>query len=320
MSGRTEQGAYGNRLGGVFGMDETPVLTTRVLQKSTVAVTEIKCPRNFGRTAPIPREDAYLIALQLRACHDHDLFFDGRKVRPKDFFAGVTSIYDLRRDPVADMRDPGHSLMFYMPRYALDSVTSEGGAPRLGDLRDQPGVGIDDPVVRHLLSALLPAVAKPDQAHALFLDHVALALMVHVAQAHGGLDVMRRLPRGGLARWQELRAKEVMSSNLSEEISLNRLADECGLSVRHFARAFRQSTGVPPHRWLLKHRVDRAKELLSIRALRLADIALTCGFADQSHFTRVFTALVGASPNAWRRAIGAAAVHPIANARAERTS
>ena len=80
-----------------------------------------------------------------------------------------------------------------------------------------------------------------------------------------------------------------------------RLAEECGLSPRHFARAFRQSTGVPPHRWLMRHRVQRAKELLRRQALSLADIALRCGFADQSHFTRVFSREVGFSPGQWRR-------------------
>jgi AraC family transcriptional regulator len=139
----------------------------------------------------------------------------------------------------------------------------------------------------------------------LFLDYVVLALSAHMTHVYGGMHAIRGLPRGGLAPWQERRAKELMSATLYGEIPLSRLATECGLSVRHFARAFRQSTGIPPHRWLLQHRVDQARALLSNRALSLADIALSCGFADQSHFTRVFTAMAGASPGAWRRVAGA---------------
>lgn len=101
--------------------------------------------------------------------------------------------------------------------------------------------------------------------------------------------------------------KELLRANLKEELPLNRLATECDLSVRHFARAFRQSTGAPPHRWLLKHRIDCARELLSNRALSLTDVALVCGFADQSHFTRVLTAMVGVSPGVWRRVNGVSA-------------
>lgn len=297
-----EKGAYGNRLGEAFSVRDPRTLITRELHKSTMAVTELRCDRpNFGKTAPIPGEDAYLVALQMRACHDHDLYFDGRKIRPMNWGAGVTSIYDLRRDPVADIRDPFHSLMFYLPRKALDTMAYESGAPRIGDLRDQPGVGIDDPIIRHLLSSLLPIAGKPQEGHPLFLDHVASALTVHMACVYGGMNTKRGMPRGGLVPWQERRVKELMSETLSEEVPLSRLANECGLSVRHFTRAFRHSTGSPPHRWLLKHRVDRARELLTNRALSVPAVALSCGFADQSHFTRVFTAMVGVSPGLWRR-------------------
>jgi len=285
------QGAYGSRLGRAFRRPRAPALATRVLQKSTLAVTELKCDDpGFGRTAPIPPEEAWLIALQIRACPDHDLYF-----------AGVTSIYDLRRDPIADIRDPYHSLMFYLPRAALDMIAAEAGAPRIGDLRHRPGVSIDDPIVRDLLSSLLPAMTNPGEAHPLFLDHVALALTAHVACVYAGMNPNAGLPRRGLAPWQERRAKELMMAFIDEALPLSRLATECGLSVRHFARAFRFSTGLPPHRWLLHHRVERAKELLQRKALSLADIAAFCGFADQSHFTRVFTRIVGASPGSWRR-------------------
>lgn len=288
-------------------MNATSVLTTRVLQQqSTIAVTEVNASGISARQRRSHERSAYFIALRLRACRDHDLYFDGRRVRPKNFSATAASIYDLTRYPVADIGGLGHFLMLYTPWHALESVANEPGAPRAGHLCDEPGTGIDDPVVRHLLSALLPALTKPDQVHALVIDHLALALTVHVAQVYGGPDIIRKVPRGGLAPWQERRAKELMSANLHEEMPLSRLGAACGLSVRHFARAFRQSTGIPPHRWLRKHRIERAMELMNSRALPLADIALSCGFADQSHFTRVFTALVGTSPNAWRRTIGAA--------------
>jgi AraC-like DNA-binding protein len=107
--------------------------------------------------------------------------------------------------------------------------------------------------------------------------------------------------RGGLAPWQLRRAEALMSENLSVQVPLDQVAEECGLSVRHLARAFRQSTGVPPHRWLLDRRVKRAKELLPDSKLSLSDVALACGFGDQSHFTRTFTASVRLSPGAWRR-------------------
>ena len=107
--------------------------------------------------------------------------------------------------------------------------------------------------------------------------------------------------RGGLAPWQERRAKELMSTHLGREISLAFVAGECRLSVSHFARSFKQCTGKPPHRWLLENRVERAKELLTDAGLPLAEIALECGFSDQSHFTRVFSRIAGTSPGTWQR-------------------
>ena len=109
--------------------------------------------------------------------------------------------------------------------------------------------------------------------------------------------------RGGLAPWQERRAKEILCANLDGRMPLNEVARECRLSVSHFSRAFRRSTGAAPHNWLLTRRVDLAKEKLRDDRLSLLDVALACGFADQSHLTRVFTRMVGVSPGAWRRAL-----------------
>jgi AraC-like DNA-binding protein len=275
-----------------------------------MAVTELKCDQpGFGMTAPIPTEDAYLIGLQFRPCLDHDLYFEGRFVKPTNWFSGALTIYDLRHSPIADIRDPYHCLMFHLPRTALDAIAYEAGAPRIGELQHRPGVGIDDPIARHLLSSLLPATSRPGEAPSLFLDHVTLALTIHVAHVYGGMKKGTGAQRGGLAPYQERRAKELMVASLDEDISLSRLATECGLSVRHFARAFRQSTGLSPHRWLIECRIERAKELLLDRRLSLTEIALICGFADQSHFTRAFTATVGISPGAWHRINGKARIN-----------
>jgi AraC family transcriptional regulator len=86
-------------------------------------------------------------------------------------------------------------------------------------------------------------------------------------------------------------------------VALKEVARECRLSVSHFSRAFRRTTGEAPYRWLMTRRVEAAKEKLRDDRLSLLDIALACGFADQSHLTRVFTGMVGLSPGAWRRAL-----------------
>jgi transcriptional regulator GlxA family with amidase domain len=88
---------------------------------------------------------------------------------------------------------------------------------------------------------------------------------------------------------------------MSGNITLRDLSGACDLSIRHFTRAFRKSTGMAPHAWLLHHKIEEAKGLLVTSHLVLADIALECGFADQSHFARTFQRAVGTGPGAWRR-------------------
>ncbi len=101
--------------------------------------------------------------------------------------------------------------------------------------------------------------------------------------------------------WQERRAKELIEESLDGNVSLDVLAEECGLSRAHFSRSFRQSTGMPPHQWLLSRRVERAKDMLCGNGDAISDIAARCGFADQSHLSRVFRKFVGVSPLAWRK-------------------
>jgi AraC family transcriptional regulator len=106
--------------------------------------------------------------------------------------------------------------------------------------------------------------------------------------------------KGGLAPWQVTIAKDFMDTHLERNIQLSDVAEKCLLSSSHFSRSFRVSVGVPPRRWLIARRIDRAKKLLSAHGADLANVALDCGFADQSHFTRAFSALVGATPGRWR--------------------
>jgi AraC-like DNA-binding protein len=207
----------------------------------------------------------------------------------------------LKRGPSALIDKPFHVLFLYLPRGALEAIAEDADAPRIGDLNHEP-VAIDDPTILSLGQAVLPGLSRPEQVNQLFVDHVLMALGIHVAQTYGGMRPLAPPIRGGLAAWQVKRAKEILAANLDGRVQLKEVARECGLSVSHFSRSFRRSVGAAPHNWLLTRRVDAAKEKLRDGRLSLLDVALGCGFADQSHLTRVFTRIVGVSPGAWRRA------------------
>jgi AraC family transcriptional regulator len=304
-AGMSEGGLYGRRLGQHFGLGNPPAFVTRALKTVELAVTQLKCDMfGHGMTNPLPREDAYVVELQIWRS-DREFWVDGRALGKRTLADGVATFSDLRRNPACYMLSPFHSLAFYLPRRAFDEIADDTGAQHIEDLTCEPGAGVDDPILRNLGLALLGAFERPEEVSPILIDHIALGFCAHIAHTYGGMRAKTALARGGLAPWQERRAKEILSANLAVNVGLKALARECGLSVSHFSRAFRNSTGAAPHRWLLEYRVDAAKPLLRDRELPLSDVALACGFADQSHFTRTFTRVVGVSPGAWRRCLEA---------------
>lgn len=297
-----ESGAFGERLGGRFGVRGVPALVTTTMHKTQVAVTLIESEvAAHVMNEPLPREDAYLVHLNLRPCPDHELWIDGKALGKCSFGQGETAIHNLQQSTVALIHSPMGSLMFYLSRKLLNEICENADALPIAELGFQTGVSVDDPVVRGLGQTLSWAIKRPQEVSPLFVDHVTLALGAHVATTYGNMRAVRLPTSGGLAPWQERRAKEALAAQMDGDISLIALAGECGLSVSHFMRLFRHSVGQPPHRWLIGQRVERAKSLLRETGLGLAEIALACGFCDQSHLTRCFKAVVGVGPGAWRR-------------------
>jgi AraC-like DNA-binding protein len=299
----TQAGAYGQRLGQFLRLKEAPrALVTRSLRSAELAVTETRNDRPVpGLSGSLAAEDAFLVSLKLHDYPDCELWERGKCIMKADIHAGTTYLYDLTRDPRYVIDKPFHSLFFYIPRSALDSISEQCNAPRIDELDCRIGVGHDDGVIRHIGASLQEGLRKQDETNQLFIDHMMLGLTAHVAQIYGGLAPRSEPARGGLAAWQAKRACERLESDLGGKLSLQKIAAELDLSVSHFSRAFRVSVGLPPHQWLLHQRVKAAKQLMTVRDLPLTEIAISAGFANQSHFTRVFSSIVGVSPAAWRR-------------------
>ncbi|MFB6416122.1 MULTISPECIES: helix-turn-helix domain-containing protein [Bradyrhizobium] len=299
----TQAGAYGEKLGQFLRLKEAPPsLVTRSLRSAELAVTETRNDRPLtGLSGSLTTEDAFLVSLKLRDYPDCELWQRGKFLMKADVRAGATYLYDLKLDPRYVIDKPFHSLFFYLPRSALDGVAEQCGAKRIDQLDCRIGVGHDDEVIRHIGAALQHGLRRPHEANQLFIDHMMLGLTTHVAQTYGGLQRRTEPARGGLASWQARRACEVLGADLGGKLSLQKIAAELDLSVSHFSRAFRISVGLPPHQWLLHQRVKAAQQLMSVRSLPLSEIAISAGFANQSHFTRVFSSIVGVSPAVWRR-------------------
>jgi len=134
----------------------------------------------------------------------------------------------------------------------------------------------------------------------LFLDSVEQALAVALVNGHAVRHCTARVYRGGLTPARLRRVTELVHSKIEEELSLHEMAQCAELSPAHFSEVFRKSTGESPHQFVLRQRVERAKEMLREADMRVLDVAVACGFKTQQHFARVFRRMYGASPTEYR--------------------
>lgn len=291
---------YGDPVAHSLGLTDVPAIRMRALRHSDVGISRLSIGKaQLGRTPRIPAEDTFILSMYLTEVPYHELWSGNRCVIRQGYRSSSMRIVNLREEYSALITCPHESLNFYLPRLALDEFTDEAGVRRVPHFSCQPGV--IDPVMVHLGSALLPAFAQGNASSNLFIDHVTLAVLTHLCTAYAGTRKEAPYRKGGMTRPQTNRAKEYMASHCADNILLLDVARACGLSRGHFTKSFRVATGLTPYQWLQRYRVDKAKHLLLNSKASIADIAATCGFADQSHLTRVFSRFVGDSPAAWRR-------------------
>jgi AraC-like DNA-binding protein len=300
--------AFGALLARRFRVENPPTIVAMAPLERAMTFTRLRTDASDFAFADVPPEDAYSIHVTASMTA-----FTLRNSRRGDVLhrlpAGSLSFHDFNAPPRVVMHTPLDTLRFHVPRRSLERFAEEIDGK--GEIHlNAPPQGTDDATLRLLAVALAAVIDRPEIASTLAIDQIALAVQAHLVRCYGTRRVADRTV-GGLAPWQERRATEAMAATLADDVSISRLAEICGLSASHFARAFKASTGRPPHRWLLERRVDAAREQLLRSTRPLQEIAVACGFADQSHLTRVFARMVGASPAAWRRAHrGGIAVSP----------
>jgi AraC-like DNA-binding protein len=141
--------------------------------------------------------------------------------------------------------------------------------------------------------------SNPDSRQ--YADALSLVLTHELVRLERTRSAATKPLRGGLPAWQQKRVVEFIEEHLAEDISLAALAELVDLSVYHFARAFAQSFGAPPHRYHMGRRMDRAKSLLQSRALSVTQIGIRTGFREASSFTRAFRRFTGLTPTEYRR-------------------
>lgn len=193
-------------------------------------------------------------------------------------------------------------LHLYLPENCFACHGDENGGPLVGHGSVRYLAGLRDDQIRQVGWALLAEMREPTSTSQILVQSLAHRLTARVAERYAagsstsGQDRQHQLDEGRLRR-----VLEYMAQHIEHDVSLDDLAAVACLSPFHFLRMFARRIGVPPHRYLADMRLERAKTLLALGDLSVAEIALACCFSSQSNFSRAFRRATRTSPLAYRR-------------------
>jgi AraC family transcriptional regulator len=289
-----------------------PVSHIRLNERSSIP-SLLRFPDSFAMTRlesssglaePIVKASsvpALLVAVAVTSLKSADYRFqvDEKLVPTSDISPFRSTVVDLDARPTCWVGSAFDYLLIHVPRKGLDDIAADLAVGPM--VTCKLSVVEEDLVLTQLTKSVLPYIGRQGWPGPLALDHLNLILGAHLLQKYAGLRTPPTISVGGLGPWQKRRATELLRENLAGRIRLSQVAQECGLSVSHFARSFKATFGVTTHRWLVQRRIERSQDLLIHSLNSLTDIADLAGFADQAAFTRTFHQIVGISPGRWRR-------------------
>ena len=289
----------GDDFGRRFRLRNAPSLLLDSKSRPQLAATRITVP--FGlpdRVGPLQPERAFTISVHLRkpSCNGWGMWYEGKFTRTQHWDEGGVGIYDLEADPRAVRPSAFDSVHFNLPRATLDAFTADCDSRPVGSLLCTEGRR--DEILFGFARLMVPWLGNNVRISTLTFDFFVQMFCSHVATTYGSVGLLPDRV-GGLAAWQKRRVTEIVHAGLHGDLRLPTLANECGLSISHFCRAFKQSFGVSVHRYVIHRRIEHAKFLLKTTSNSLAEIALQSGFCDQAAFSRTFGRLAGTSPRRW---------------------
>jgi AraC-like DNA-binding protein len=288
-------------------LDESQAISSMNFAQGDLSIARYRRRRpGLGITDPNPILPVFMAVVTLEPLPKHGGWRNGRPADVPDLGTGALACLDLREPWVSDIPHPFHTFHTFIPMSAFDEFSEDSRTSKIERLTCSNTTETRDEAMLGLARSLLPLLENPNEVNALFADHIFAALVAHLALTYGGTGsgdgrLRRDQPHRTLTPLQQRRVTDFLRCDLKANPNLADLASLCGLSRSHFAAAFKQTLGVPSHRWLMMQRLNRAKELLYETKTPISQIAAECGFADQAHLTRVFKNAFGIGPAGWRR-------------------
>jgi AraC family transcriptional regulator len=199
---------------------------------------------------------------------------------------------------VAVPDSPATGLILAIDARQFQRNVAESTSGGVTELKQQ--IVFSDPQITLLMTAMKTDLEEGSPAGRLYGETLGNALSVYLSQRYATQTAKMQVCKGGLTKFQLNRVLDYIESSLNEDIRLSSLAEATGLSISHFATAFKQNTGLSPHQYVLHRRIARAKELLRNSVHSVLEASALTGFVDQSHFSKVFRRLVGITPREFR--------------------
>lgn len=197
--------------------------------------------------------------------------------------------------------EPMQTLFLHLSQEMVERVAEEVADYDPMHLSLVERLGFQDPLLTQVGFTLWRELEQHSSVGKLYAQTAAQMLTIHLLRHYACVGKALTDPSQRLTPQQIGRVIDFVQAYLSQDISLELLAQQAGFSPYHFARLFRQTMGETPHQFVLRQRIERAQRLLNEGDTYLANIALESGFANQSHFTRVFKRHLGLTPHAYRQ-------------------
>jgi AraC family transcriptional regulator len=198
-----------------------------------------------------------------------------------------------------DPRTPARMAFFYFAPEALPLAAVNGGAKQV----PTPRLFFEDAALLATAQKLMALIEGPQTDDCSYLQALGAVLAHELVRIDQDGSSGKAAIRGGLAAWQQRVVTSYIDEHLAEPVPLAKLGELAGLSTYHFCRAFKQSFGVPPHRYHTSQRIELAKTLLAKPSFSVTDIGITVGFSETSSFTAAFRKATGLTPTAYHRSL-----------------
>jgi AraC-like DNA-binding protein len=248
------------------------------------------------------KADYHTIGLNLRST-DLSLTVSGRTIHDGRVARGMLQVSGPAQPVEAVFRAPCDVLHLHVSNaFLADCYQEAQGHAYPGDIVLADPRFARDAAIEQLGYALLGAEATAGSFGQLYADGLALAIVTRLLGMYSNCGGPASPPKiAGLPKWRLNRVVDYVEAHLAESITLADLAATTGLTRMHFAAQFRAATGLRPHEYVLRKRIEHAQDLILGRSVSLVEIALTVGFQTQAHFTTVFKRFIGETPYQWRQ-------------------